>query len=78
MPLWSRKGRKLSSHRTISLSGKPDDAKVSCPVWTGGKAVRPYLSVQTNESAMVRVVHTAIAGFESMFGRGAVARSVRK
>jgi hypothetical protein len=26
---------------------------------------------------MVRVVHTAISGFESMFGRGAVARSVR-
>ena len=38
MPLWSRKGRKLSSHRTISLSGKPDEAKVSRPVVCPAKA----------------------------------------
>ena len=38
MPLWSRKGRKLSSHSTISFSGEPDEVKVSRPVVRPAKA----------------------------------------
>ena len=38
MPLWFRKERMLSSHRTISCSGEPDDAKVSRPVVCPAKA----------------------------------------
>jgi hypothetical protein len=28
------------------LSRKPDAGKLACPVWSGGKAVKPYLSLQ--------------------------------
>jgi hypothetical protein len=39
----AREGSK-ASHR--SEYGKPDAVKVACPVWNGGKAERPYLSLQ--------------------------------
>ena len=38
MPLWSRKGRVLLCHSTISTAGKPDEAKVSRPVVCPAKA----------------------------------------
>src|SRR5437764_7805313 len=42
MPLWFRKERQLSSHRTISYSGEPDAVKVSRPVRRRGRAARPF------------------------------------
>jgi hypothetical protein len=46
------------SHRKANQSradneastGKPDAGKLACPVWKGGKAVRPYLSLFTQQS----------------------------
>jgi len=38
----SEGGREKSTHRGNSLAAYP----TACPVWTGGKAVRPYLSVR--------------------------------
>ena len=46
MPRWLRKEKGTVESQDISCSGKPDAVKAACPVWTGGKAVRPYLSVQ--------------------------------
>ena len=33
----------------VPESGKPDAVKVARPVWNGGKAARPYLSLRMNE-----------------------------
>jgi len=46
--------------KDISYSGKPDAVKAACPVWTGGKAERPYLSVQLRPG--VRLSNPAQAG----------------
>src|SRR5215467_12196473 len=37
--------------RVTSEYGKPDAVKVACPVWNGGKAERPYLSLQGRQGA---------------------------
>ena len=44
------KGKGTVESKYISYSGKPDAVKAACPVWTGGKAERPYLSVRLSAS----------------------------
>jgi len=40
----------------LSCAGKPDAVQAACPVWTGGKAVRPYLAVQVSASVRHLIV----------------------
>jgi len=35
--------------QVTSSTGTPDAVKVACPVWTGGKSVSSYLSLQDRE-----------------------------
>jgi hypothetical protein len=47
-----RKARGGKASRVIKfLSGKPDVGKLTCPVWNGGKAVKPYLSLRVLDEA---------------------------
>ena len=36
----------------VPESGKPDARKLARPVWSGGKAARPYLSQRTERSSI--------------------------
>ena len=42
LPFWS----------SVAVTGKPDAVKVARPVWRGGKAARPYLSLQERSILM--------------------------
>ena len=40
------KGKEEEMPVQVPESGKPDAGKLACPVWNGGKAARPYLSLR--------------------------------
>ena len=40
-------------HHPESSAGKPDAVKVARPVWSGGKAARPYLSLQSKLMSII-------------------------
>ncbi len=37
--------RQLTTWEYLDPTGKPDAEKLACPVWSGGKVERPYLSL---------------------------------
>ena len=43
------KGNEEETSVQVPESGKPDAVKVARPVWNGGKAARPYLSLRDAE-----------------------------
>src|SRR5436853_7643004 len=42
---WGDDNRHPTTSKYLDPTGKPDAEKLACPVWSGGKAVRPYLSL---------------------------------
>ena len=54
----------------VPESGKPDAVKVARPVWNGGKAARPYLSLRKQQHEQ-----KGAAGRPQFTGRGVAALS---